>query len=391
MQENTKHEFARIDAENKAERFRMQLESQQAMDVLRIQMSQLIEANKAMQASQADTNATLYQPLPPQPLPPVVATPFTLQPPLINTQVSDNVSTPTAPVARAVRVISPPRNPLPADVGVQGRANAGLSLDGQPPQVSISPEEIATQSSPIRSLRRNEPTSTVAELVLSEIGLAKMIELDKSSKKDGTTSKLHKLKNRDAKWPNDYIIRFDDNDPKYDTLNETEFVSGYLSIMEEVTPVIPQNAKLLSHLDYLRQLMDDCGTMDWSSVREAHRHVLTTMELHRLKWENTQAVKETKTLAIARLRNRADQPSNTRNATQSTHAQNSQAQPCNPYQKLTCTFSDEHTSEGVTRLHCCAYCFRKTGAEHPHPHSECRKCNRGANRPKNGKPGSSEK
>ena len=114
-----------------------------------------------------------------------------------------NVSTPTAPVAGAVRVISPPRNPLPADVGVQGRANAGLSLDGQPPQVSISPEEIATQSSPIRSLRRNEPTSTVAELVLSEIGLAKMIELDKSSKKDGTASKLHKLK---IEMPNGLMI-----------------------------------------------------------------------------------------------------------------------------------------------------------------------------------------
>ena len=63
MQENTKHEFARIDAENKAERFRMQLESQQAMDVLRIQISQLIEANKAMQASQTDTSTTLNQPV----------------------------------------------------------------------------------------------------------------------------------------------------------------------------------------------------------------------------------------------------------------------------------------------------------------------------------------
>ena len=220
------------------------------------------------------------------------------------------------------------------------------------------------EESPIKSLRRDEQTSYVAELMLSDVGLAKMIELDKSSNKSGISSKLYKLKKREAKWPNHYMIRFEDNDPQYDTLNETEFVSGYLtmSIIEEVTPVTPENQKLLTRIDYLRQLMDDCATMDWPSVRAAHRQVLMKIELKMLKWEDTQGVKETKALAMSRLRNRPDSLPTSKPVVYH-NSPPVQAQPCTSYQKLTCGFATDRVTEGIDRLHCCAYCYRRQGAQ----------------------------
>ena len=369
MQEMNKMEFARIEAENKAERLRIQAENQANVDSLRAQFNSVIEAPRwpaPPTEPRPSTSAYNHQQTPPPPAPRVVS----------STEHTE-ATQPTAIASKRAQ----PHNTAPA---------AGLSLDGQPPEVNVRPEQIALEESPIKSLRRDQQTSNVAELMLSEVGLAKMIELDKSSNKSGISSKLHKLRKREAKWPNHYMIRFEDNDPQYDTLSETEFVSGYLSIIEEVTPVIPENQKLLTHIEHLRQLMDDCATMDWPSVRAAHRQVLMKIELKMLKWEDTQGVKETKALAMSRLRNRPESLP----AFKSVAHQNSspvQAQPCTAYQKLTCSFATDHVTEGIDRLHCCAYCYRRQGAQHPHPKSECRKCNRGQQRAKNGKPASGEK
>ena len=369
MQEMTKQEFARIEAENKAERLRLQAENQANVDSLRAQFNSMLDSPR-WQAPQ------------PEPQPSTS----------VNTR--HQLSPPTAPrtvsFARHTEVANPP---APANTRAQSPTQApaaGLSLDGQPPEVTVRPEQIALEESPIKSLRRDQQTSNVAELMLSEVGLAKMIEIDKSSNKNGISSKLHKLRKREAKWPNHYMIRFEDNDPQYDTLNETEFVSGYLSIIEEVTPITPENQKLLTHIEHLRQLMDDCATMDCPSVRAAHRQVLMKIELKMLKWEDTQVVKETKALAMSRLRNRPESlPSFKPTAHQSSSPV--LAQPCTAYQKLTCGFATDHVTEGIDRLHCCAYCYRRQGAQHPHPKSECRKCNRGQQRSKKGKQASGDK
>ena len=130
----------------------------------------------------------------------------------------------------------------------------------------------------------------------------KAIDLHSITKKSGLVNKYNKIKRKEAKWPYDYIVRMEDDDPQFDTLEVSEFVSGYLSIMEEVVPVTPDNAKLLAHLHYLRQLMDDCVSFDWNDVRSTHRQVLMAIELIRLKWEDTAGVKEAKALALSRIR-----------------------------------------------------------------------------------------
>ena len=138
--------------------------------------------------------------------------------------------------------------------------------------------------------------------------------------------------------------------------------------MEEVTPRTPENAKLLKRLDYLRQLMDDCASFEWHQVRAAHRQVLQTIEQHRLVWDNTPAVKETKALALARARSRADVK-----ADRSTESP--LATPCDQYQKATCSHPDDHVTDSSLFLHCSAYCYRKWGSQNPYPKANCHKCN----------------
>ena len=157
--------------------------------------------------------------------------------------------------------------------------------------------------------------------------------------------------------------------------------------MEEVVPVNQENAKLLAHFHYLRQLMDDCLSFDWEDVRSTHRQVLMAIELKRLKWENTAGVKEAKALALSRIRNH--RPSQLTTTQQQPESPN--AQPCINYQKVSCQFQGDHFSDGLTQLHCCQYCYRKFNAQRPHPKKECRKCNRGRQRAKNAKAGATEK
>ena len=306
------------------------------------------------------------------------STPCQRSPPPMDTQeaIPQDAVQQSLPSGQSIRPTpQAPRTPAP-DVPV-------LLLQGQPPVIDLTPQQLAESDEPIKSLRRDDQTSDVATILLREVGLEKVIELDKA-RKGKAKSAASKLKLRGAKWPNDYIIRLDDDsDPTYDSLNVTEFVSRYLSIIEEVTPVTPQNARLLQHLDYLRQLMDDCASSNWDQVRMAHRQVLASIELNRLKWDNVPAVKEAKAIALQRVRNYIIPATSQANVAPA-------ATPCALYQKGQCLYSDDHTRDGKTSLHCCSFCFKKGGKQHTHTRSECKKSNRGS-RAKNGKQASREK
>ena len=156
------------------------------------------------------------------------------------------------------------------------------------------------------------------------------------------------------------------------------------SIMDEVTAVCPINVNLLRHITYLRHLMEDCFLTEWHVVRTAHRHVLNGIEHRRFQWEDTPLVMETKRVALARLQS----------STSATVFQNFQpatfsALPpafgptppvvCVSYQQLTCPFTNNHEVEGVTRMHCCAFCYRHNGCKHTHPQTNCRKAKEALN------------
>ena len=213
------------------------------------------------------------------------------------------------PIASTMRAPKPSSNdaPLPPGMMAPTAAPPGMTLQGSPPTIALTPGDISNSDDPIKLFRRDKPTSDVASIILREVGLEKAIELDKAHKGKANSKSSNKYKLNDTLWPNDYVIRLDsDEDPSYDTLTETEFVSGYISIITEVTPNIPQNAKLIQHLLYLRQLMDDCASLDWEQVRTAHRLVLMSIVHNRLDWNNAAAVKEEKAVALNRVRRKLE-------------------------------------------------------------------------------------
>ena len=89
-------------------------------------------------------------------------------------------------------------------------------------------------------------------------------------------------------WPEDYIDRLDGSEPMYESLTLSEFVAGYLSILED----LPSNVdcdNVRRHVHYLRVLMDDCFETEWTVVRTAHKQVLNAIEYGRIKWGNSNA------------------------------------------------------------------------------------------------------
>ena len=208
------------------------------------------------------------------------------QPPVVTTAPADitqpkTIPPPVLPTAASQPITATPR---------PSTNERELTLQGEPAQILLTPDELSKSTDPIKRLRRYDSTSDVAAIIFNGMGIAKAIEMGKSTK--GKTSSSMRRKLHLAKWPHDYVFCYEDEEPSYDSLSISEFVSRYLSIMEEVTPRTPENAKLLKHLDYLRQQMDDCASFEWHQVKAAHRQVLQTIEQHRLVWDNTPAVKE---------------------------------------------------------------------------------------------------
>ena len=354
MRAENKADIRRIEAEAAAERERIEHENTEEREFLQqtiISMQESMAHMAAQQrsaihaASRAHIDKAVSRPAI-QPTPPVQSA----------------VPTPT-PVNPPPRVAQPPPE---------------MSLQGQPASLDMSPQALAEAAEPIKSLRRNNSTANAATIILKEVGLAGAIALDKAHNKGkGSHKSSSRLGPRVAKWPNEYMFRMDDEDPSYDSLTETEFVSGYLSIIEEVTPVTPENKRLLVHIEYLRQLMDDCISFEWHQVRAAHRHVLSSIDYNRLKWENVAAVKEAKAVALHRARNvKAEH----KVAAQS----ESSGSPCALFQNGTCTQLTDHPVDGVMAFHCCAWCYKKNGSQNPHPRKVCRKYNN-RGKAKNGK------
>ena len=174
--------------------------------------------------------------------------------------------------------------------------NEGASTSGQ-----ITPAQLAQSEDPVRTLRRHRPTATDAAAILREIAL---IDSGSRRKKGGHNSK-HSVSQIEADWPDLYVYRVGNADPTYDSLSLAEFVAGYLSIMEEVTPLLPSNARLLRHLPYLRQLMEDSFLAEWEVVKMAHKQVLLSIEHKRIDWDNTALVLDTKRMALARIQQSA--------------------------------------------------------------------------------------
>ena len=103
----------------------------------------------------------------------------------------------------------------------------------------------------------------------------------------------------------------------------------------------------------------------------AHKQILCAIEHRCLHWENTDKVMETKRTALARIQQNM---SSAGSASESKNVPTRNAIACCDYQTLLCSLNSDHDTEGKLRIHCCAFCLRKTGFRHSHPEVHCKKC-----------------
>ena len=253
---------------------------------------------------------------------------------------------------------------------------------GQPLITDVTPRQLQEAIEPVRDLRRDTASADVAEQIMKVVGLLEDDGHDRQNKSGYNRKAL--FRKRLAKWPSDYVFRWNDENPAYDSLTAPEFVSGFMSIIEEVLPIIPQNLQANKLIHYLRNLMEDCPSSGWEGVRRAHKQVLNAIEYKRLKWEDTEAVYKVKTEALLHIRHEANEA-----AAQPQSTFNTKTLPCPAYQTASCTHEGEHISDTLTLAHFCAFCLAQ-GNEHPHPMINCHKAkqsgrNKGQTKSKNSK------
>ena len=155
---------------------------------------------------------------------------------------------------------------------------------------SVSPADLQADSQPVRRLRKDQKTSTAADQFLKDIGYL--------SSQGNSSSESSPA---DGLWPEDYVDRLTGNEPTFDSLKLSEFISGYISIMEETLPRGVDLAALRRHFSYLRSLMVDCSKVDWVMARTAHKQVLLGIHYRRFTWLDQRACVDAKRDAIQRM------------------------------------------------------------------------------------------
>ena len=162
--------------------------------------------------------------------------------------------------------------------------------DTSDPSRSVSPAELQADSQPVKRLRYDQKTSTAADQFLKDIGY-----ISSQGNNNSDSSPANGL------WPKDYVDRLTGNEPTFDSLKLSEFISGYISIMEETLPRGVDLSDLRRHFSYLRCLMVDCSEVDWVTARTAHKQVLLGIHYRRFTWLDQRACIDAKRDAIQRI------------------------------------------------------------------------------------------
>ena len=162
--------------------------------------------------------------------------------------------------------------------------------DTSDPSRSVSPAELQADKQPVKRLRKDQKTSTTADQFLKDIGYI--------SSQGNSTSDISPA---DGLWPKDYVDRLTGNEPTFDSLKLSEFISGYLTIMEETLPRGVDLSDLRRHFSYLRSLMVDCSEVDGVTARTAHKQVLLGIHYRRFTWLDQRGCIDAKRVAIQRI------------------------------------------------------------------------------------------
>ena len=229
--------------------------------------------------------------------------------------------------------------------------------DTSDPSRSVSPADLQAESQPVRRLRKDPKSSTAADQFLKGIGY-----LSSQGNNNSDSSPA------DGLWPEDYVDRLTGNEPTFDSLKLSEFISGYISIMEETLPRGVDLADLRRHFSYLRNLMMDCSKVDWVTARTAHKQVLLGIHYRRFTWLDQWACVDAKRDAIQRILRIPREA-----VPKALPAPEVVITPCPLYQSENCQLAAEHTTDGIKYTHCCGYCQWNGGKKHEHPETSYNK------------------
>ena len=147
MQETNKREFARIEAEGQRERIKLQAEHRATTESLQAAIASL------------QHSATPVTPL---------NAPVAPQPKTTNTAVNMSPKSGTSrgnPPARQVPTVRTNAAATPSEA-----IDSPLTLEGQPPVVTIQPADLAKDPTPIKTLRRDDSTGDAAAIILNGAG-----------------------------------------------------------------------------------------------------------------------------------------------------------------------------------------------------------------------------
>ena len=353
MQAESRREMARIEQQGRLDRAALEASIQDMT-------SRLLPANPVTTLAHAGTSNG-----------PVTRTAYTLPRPLIPRSLSATGEMVDASNAPTLGGASDTRGPQPSTSGLAHgftvwrvvppnfierltAREVPACTDRRPQQITA--EQLSEAPRPVKRLRRDSASAAAAKELLKEIGYV-------ASKGNCASDK-----NIEAPWPEDYIDRLDGSEPTYESLSLSEFIAGYLSIMEESVPFCQQTQPIIRHIHYLRGLMEDCFETDWQTVRTAHKQVLHAIEHGRVSWEDTRSCLDTKTNAIQRVLRIVSQ-----NLKQNTKQSDNVVNPCPLFQSLSCNLPAEHATKGITYTHCCAYCMRRFNNRTTHAEMNCRK------------------
>ena len=155
----------------------------------------------------------------------------------------------------------------------------------------MTPESLQNAPLQVKRLRMNKKTASAADQFLKDIGYIPASQGNSNSD----------ISPADGQWPEDFVDRLNGADPTYDSLKLSEFITGYIAIMEETLPEGVDLTALRKHFAHLRSMMVDCAEVQWVTTRTAHKQVLLGIHYPRFKWEDQKACLDAKRDTIQRI------------------------------------------------------------------------------------------
>ncbi len=164
-----------------------------------------------------------------------------------------------------------------------------------------------------------------------------------------------------APWPHHRVFKGENmRGAPYDSLDECEFIYGYMALMEDEKWRKDKNAMI----SYLKDFMEDAKdrSISWTTARNFHGMFLTLLERDSIKWSDSDEISKMKGRY---MRNQGQQQQD--KPPQAKPPIDAHIVPCMPYQQGNCTRQDNHN--GVH--HICVNCWRTKGRLHKPPEREC--------------------